>query len=671
MGRLVAAVVVVLALGASSAHASVVVTESVDEQWQQTLRVDATAIEGADLRITAGPDGRVVIDAGDAEVEPWASVCHPDSGGNWCWTRAVEVVLGDGGDRVALSGVWAGSVDGGGGNDVIRAETPYEWVYDGGPGRDRLELSGHGGAGITMWAAASEWGAVERIERVTLTEHADWVSPDPGQEVELGAGDDTVYAADGADQVIDCGPGVDRADADAADRLTGCEHVLHPYTGGPWTESSPWFPMPLPYVPPQAGAGPLGIQGTPKLEGDRFTVALRALFANQADLEVRVGPWRGDVPAAVLPVASAPVPLRDGGRVSFAFSVPPELMEVARRDGRLRVHGVLKLHGRGSETVREGRFTLVVPRASRVVLDGRRRKGSFGRQTMRGGPLGDLMSAESADDRLFGFDGTDALHGGTGNDALHGGNGDDLLDGGDGDDTVYGEAGDDDIIEARFGNDTLDGGPGDDVVHGRRGTDTIRGGEGDDVIDGGSGLDRVDCGPGEDIVLVNTRSERTVNCEEIHQGGEGVVHRRCERGGTDEPETVLGTEGDDRCAGRGGDDDVEGRGGDDLLEGGTGNDRIFGRFGIDVLRGDDGDDELEGGRGRDRLDGGAGNDQLNGGYHRDRVAGGDGDDRVIARGGGTDRIDCGPGNDIAYVDSRDRVRGCERVRSSGARKSHR
>ena len=46
--------------------------------------------------------------------------------------------------------------------------------------------------------------------------------------------------------------------------------------------------------------------------------------------------------------------------------------------------------------------------------------------------------------------------------------------------------------------------------------------------------------------------------------------------------------------------------------------------------------------------------------------GGDGDDSVHAFGGGKrDTIDCGPGNDVAFVDRRERRRtsNCERVKT--------
>ncbi len=43
--------------------------------------------------------------------------------------------------------------------------------------------------------------------------------------------------------------------------------------------------------------------------------------------------------------------------------------------------------------------------------------------------------------------------------------------------------------------------------------------------------------------------------------------------------------------------------------------------------------------------------------------GGSGSDRIRARGGGRDKVRCGAGlHDVAIVDRRDRVRGCEIVR---------
>jgi Ca2+-binding RTX toxin-like protein len=65
--------------------------------------------------------------------------------------------------------------------------------------------------------------------------------------------------------------------------------------------------------------------------------------------------------------------------------------------------------------------------------------------------------------------------------------------------------------------------------------------------------------------------------------------------------------------------------------------------------------------GRDRLNGLSGGDCLNGNRGRDRLRGGPGDDVLRARDGRRDVLDCGPGQDKAIVDRRDRVRHCEAV----------
>jgi Ca2+-binding RTX toxin-like protein len=133
-------------------------------------------------------------------------------------------------------------------------------------------------------------------------------------------------------------------------------------------------------------------------------------------------------------------------------------------------------------------------------------------------------------------------------------------------------------------------------------------------------------------------------------------------------DTVLGGDGEDRLSGLGGDDSLEGEGGDDLLWGGVGADVLFGRTGDDALWGEDGSDYLEGGRGADRLSGGAGDDRLFGGRDADRLKGGAGDDELVAFDGSADLVDCGPGDDVAQVDRRDRVIGCEHVSAPRSRR---
>lgn len=82
----------------------------------------------------------------------------------------------------------------------------------------------------------------------------------------------------------------------------------------------------------------------------------------------------------------------------------------------------------------------------------------------------------------------------------------------------------------------------------------------------------------------------------------------------------------------------------------------------DTLIGTSEDDVIFGRGGADRIFGKGGNDRLHGGPGRDRIFGGPGRDLILARGGGADFVDCGPGKDVARVDGRDRVKRCERVR---------
>ena len=91
---------------------------------------------------------------------------------------------------------------------------------------------------------------------------------------------------------------------------------------------------------------------------------------------------------------------------------------------------------------------------------------------------------------------------------------------------------------------------------------------------------------------------------------------------------------------------------------------ISGTGGADRLRGTEGGDRIRGKDGRDRLRGGGGDDCLIGGGGRDSHFGQRGDDTIRARGRARDFISCGPGDDRAFVDRRDRVKGCETVRRS-------
>jgi hypothetical protein len=93
----------------------------------------------------------------------------------------------------------------------------------------------------------------------------------------------------------------------------------------------------------------------------------------------------------------------------------------------------------------------------------------------------------------------------------------------------------------------------------------------------------------------------------------------------------------------GDDNEIHGGKGDDLLTGGPTADGLIGGPGNDLLRSRGGNDGLAPGPGRDRAFGGAGSDLF------------------FAKDQRHDRLNCGPGPDLAIVDQRDSHRGCEEV----------
>ncbi len=134
--------------------------------------------------------------------------------------------------------------------------------------------------------------------------------------------------------------------------------------------------------------------------------------------------------------------------------------------------------------------------------------------------------------------------------------------------------------------------------------------------------------------------------------------------GTRGNDVILGTAGNDRINGGAGNDVICAAGGNDRVRGGGGDDRITGRTGNDVIIGGTGHDRIKGGKNDDQLIGGAGNDRIIGGAGRgrDRIDAGSGNDRIETRDDGPrDRVNCGPGRDVAKEDRQDRWAGCERV----------
>ncbi len=125
--------------------------------------------------------------------------------------------------------------------------------------------------------------------------------------------------------------------------------------------------------------------------------------------------------------------------------------------------------------------------------------------------------------------------------------------------------------------------------------------------------------------------------------------------GTNGPDTLRGTNTDDNLSGEGGNDVLFGLGGRDNLLGGSGKDWVLGgnerrpQGGDKNLVGGPGNDGVLGGRGSDNVLGDSGNDLVDGGFGSDNVSGNGGSDYVTdgeRRGGATDRLNGGEGNDV-------------------------
>ncbi len=101
---------------------------------------------------------------------------------------------------------------------------------------------------------------------------------------------------------------------------------------------------------------------------------------------------------------------------------------------------------------------------------------------------------------------------------------------------------------------------------------------------------------------------------------------------------------------------IDGGGGADLLSGGQDENSIRGGEGSDHLLGGFNSDFISGGNGEDYIDGGSGNDRIVGDAYEDILIGFEGDDFISSNDekhtksdGYRDNIDCGPGDDEAWI----------------------
>lgn len=345
------------------------------------------------------------------------------------------------------------------------------------------------------------------------------------------------------------------------------------------------------------------------------------------------------------------------------------------------------------------------------------------------------VSGQAGDDIISGGSGADSILGDAGDDTLDGAGGADSISGGDGNDVLsfasntngvaldlaagmaFGAEADGDSIseietfwltdfadtvtggasafsvQAKGGNDAIDGSAGDDTLSGGAGADTLYGGDGNDIVLGGVGADVLGGGGGNDVLsYVGSAAGVTLSL------ATGSVS-----GGDAQGDTIgdfevfwLSEFADNITAGVAA-VSADGRGGNDTLRGSTAADTILGGAGNDTLDGGGGADSLMGGLGTDLLsysgsaagvtlnlatssasggdadgdaigefeifwlsefadnitaglavisvDGRGGSDTLRGGMGADTISGGAGDD-TLEGGAGADSLAGGAGNDV-------------------------
>lgn len=116
--------------------------------------------------------------------------------------------------------------------------------------------------------------------------------------------------------------------------------------------------------------------------------------------------------------------------------------------------------------------------------------------------------------------------------------------------------------------------------------------------------------------------------------------------GTNRPDQINGTSGNDLIFALGGPDSVDGKGGNDCIVGGDGPDSLKGGSNNDVILGGNGADSIDGGNNNDQLYGENGADSIKGGSGNDSLFGGDGADSLKGEAG-TDTLDGGNQMDSA------------------------
>jgi Ca2+-binding RTX toxin-like protein len=498
------------------------------------IRVTDSGVGPADNQTA---DGHPIISSKsptDCAAAPVANQALCDAGA----IQTIRVVLGDGDDSVAFSG--------------LKLRT----VIDGGPGADQIsgmELSD----ALTGGAGADSIGGGGGDDIIQGGDGDDVVlrGGSGNDQIDGGSGNDELQGEDGND-TLNAGSGKDKIDAGAGDdSLTGGSggDVLQ---GGVGTDTVSYADRTAPlnldvnHNPDDGEAG----------ENDDINNDVEVVIGGSGDDRI-AGRDDTDPPAG----SSGANDVLVGGPGDDTILGRGGNDAVQGGDGKDLLDG-----GSGADSIAGGAGDDTITYGSRatgvsISLDGTANDGGSGESDNIAGDIESIFGG-AGDDVITGNDERNMIGGQGGNDTIRGGGGDDVINGGEGADSVSGGDGKDIVnytweaqpISASYdgvandgadgegdnlgtdiegvlaspAGDRLLGGPsndflygysGDDILLGGPGSDTIVGGEGNDFIQSMDGRpDFVSCGEppdGEDpasdadVALVDARDSVAADCE--------------------------------------------------------------------------------------------------------------------------------------------------------------
>ncbi|MBE0496622.1 MAG: hypothetical protein IBX45_09450, partial [Campylobacterales bacterium] len=490
--------------------------------------------------ILHGNDGNDLIFGGTGNDTIFGGI-----GNDTIYAKAGNNVIDAGdNDDIIYAGSGQDAIDGGLGNDTLR--------FDGGTqgvvvniGSDALSYGG--GSSIDAGRFVSSYGqpgTVVRVENIDGTSYGDIVrGNDERNIIQTGAGDDTIFASLGNDE-IDGGSGEDWVDFSLIATTGGVSLNL----GGI--------------------AGPLGARFS--VDGTEYNQVITSIEHIQGteQADVLVGNASGNTLSGGA-----------GADLMYGISGNNHLLGGAGND--------TLFSGTGNDTIDGGGDVNTVDYSYshsanvRVNLSGSAQDG-----------LADGRGATiSMTDTLVNIHNVTTS---SGNDTVWGSSENNVINTGAGDDTIYATGGTNTLC-AGNGADVIYGGTGVDTIYGEDGNDTIYASAGNDTIEGGTGNDRVDYSASTTGITVTLLEVGTTSVAHTIGGAftdsvtgvEGIV------GSLTQSNTLTGNTLNNVLIGGNAADVIRGVSGNNTLMGGGGNDTLFAGTGSDTIMGGEGEDWLD------------------------------------------------------------------------------